>query len=88
MKYLVKNKFMQIKRVGQYGLLLLITLLINVMSFANPPVPPSPGGNSGGGSNPDSVPFDSHMNLMFLLAGVAFALITIQQIQKKKKVIA
>lgn len=53
---------------------LLVTPLIGICQ------PPPP--NEGGG-NPD-VPFDSNMNMIFLAAGVLFAvIITVRQVRKK-----
>ena len=84
MKSLVKKQFMRMKKAGQYGLVLLIVMLFNVLSYGQEPSPP--GGYTGGGSDPDAVPFDSNMNLLFLVAGITFAVIVIVRIQKKKTI--
>ncbi len=58
---------------------LLVTPLIGICQ------PPPP--NEGGG-NPE-VPFDSNMNMIFLAAGVLFAvIITVRQLRKKNSVAA
>lgn len=58
---------------------LLVTPLIGICQ------PPPP--NEGGG-NPE-VPFDSNMNMVFLAAGVLFAvIITVRQLRKKNSVAA
>jgi hypothetical protein len=55
-----------------------IVLLAPLVSICQtPPSPPSGGGGV-------DVPFDSNMNLMFLAAGVLFAvIITVRQLRKK-----
>ncbi len=58
---------------------LLVTPLIGICQ------PPPP--NEGGG-NPE-VPFDSNMNMVFLAAGILFAvIITVRQLRKKASVTA
>ena len=58
---------------------LLVTPLIGICQ----PTPP----NEGGG-NPE-VPFDSNMNMIFLAAGILFAvIITVRQLRKKASVTA
>lgn len=58
---------------------LMVTPLIGICQ------PPPP--NEGGG-NPE-VPFDSNMNMVFLAAGVLFAvIITVRQLRKKASVTA
>ncbi len=58
---------------------LMVTPLIGICQ------PPPP--NEGGG-NPE-VPFDSNMNMIFLAAGVLFAvIITVRQLRKKASVTA
>lgn len=64
----------------------LVNLVLTVIVLAMPLVsicqitPPSPP-NGGGGVD---VPFDSNMNLMFLAAGVLFAvIITVRQLRKR-----
>jgi hypothetical protein len=47
-----------------------------------------PGGppNEGAGSDGSAVPFDDNMNLLFLAASIAFAvMITIKQLRKKQQ---
>jgi hypothetical protein len=61
-------------------------LTVAACLLANPFValaaPPDPGAGAG---NPDGVPFDSNMNLMFLAVGVVFAaFVLVKQIQKRK----
>lgn len=59
--------------------ILLVTPLIGICQ------PPAP--NEGGG-NPE-VPFDSNMNMVFLAAGILFAvIITVRQLRKKASVTA
>ena len=55
-----------------------VVLLAPLASICQtPPAPPSGGGGV-------DVPFDSNMNLMFLAAGVLFAvIITVRQLRKK-----
>jgi len=44
--------------------------------------PPTPGG----GVNTDAVPFDDNMNLLFLAAGVVFAMVVVvKQLKQRKK---
>lgn len=58
---------------------LLVTPLIGICQ------PPPP---NGGGGNPD-VPFDSSMNMVFLAAGILFAvIITVRQLRKKSSAAA
>jgi hypothetical protein len=62
-----------------------LTLLIVPMIGFTQVGPPPP--NEGGG-NPE-VPFDSNMNMIFLAAGVLFAvIITVRQLRKKASVTA
>jgi hypothetical protein len=61
---------------------LLATPLAAICQDDDPPLPP-------GGTNPDAVPFDSNMNMIFLAAGILFAVfITVRQLRKKASVTA
>ena len=64
------------KRKANQILVLLLVWVVPAISFAQPPGP-GPGGAEG-------VPFDDHMNLLFLVVGLAFAaFVTIKQLRKK-----
>ena len=69
------------KRRANQIIVLLLVLVIPALSFGQTtdPVPgPPPGGGEG-------VPFDDNMNLVFLMLGVAFAvLVTLKQLRRKK----
>jgi hypothetical protein len=66
------------KRKAIQFLVMLLVLVIPAISFGQPPA----AGNGGG--TPDAVPFDDNMNLLFLVAGIAFAvLVTIKQLRSK-----
>jgi len=68
------------KRKAIQFLVMLLVLVIPAISFAQNP-PPDPGN---GGGPADAVPFDDNMNLLFLVAGIAFAvLVTIKQLRSK-----
>ena len=59
-----------------------VLLLTPLIGICQPPPP-----NEGGG-NPE-VPFDSNMNMIFLAAGILFAvIITVRQIRKRASVTA
>jgi hypothetical protein len=68
------------RRIWYYFLPLVFALVQVQAVFAqtvNPP--PPPGGGGGGGGNPDGpldplIPFDSTLNLLFLLVAAGFAL--------------
>jgi hypothetical protein len=67
-----------------YAIILLCTLAIPGIGYSQP-APPGPGGG-----NPDSplgVPFDDHLNLLLLMAGVVFAVVTLVKLQKKRVII-
>jgi len=67
------------KRKAIQFLVMLLVLVIPAISFAQ--TPPGPGD---GGGPADAVPFDDTMNLVFLVAGIAFAvLITVKQLRSK-----
>ena len=64
------------KRKATQILVLLLVWVVPAISFAQPPGP-GPGGAEG-------VPFDDNMNLLFLVVGIAFAvLVTVKQLRKK-----
>ena len=64
------------KRRANQFLVLLFVWVVPAISFAQPPGP-GPGGA-------DGVPFDDHLNLLFLVVGIVFAvLVTIRQLRKK-----
>jgi len=68
------------KRKAIQFLVMLLVLVIPAISFAqNPPDP----GNGGGPA--DAVPFDDTMNLVFLVAGIAFAMIVVAKRLKEWK---
>jgi hypothetical protein len=65
-------------------ILMVFTFLSPLLSIAQAP----PGSPNGDGSAPTgesgAVPFDDNMNLIFLVAGLAFAvMVTIKQLRKK-----
>lgn len=62
---------------------LLVTPLVTISQIVDdPPGPPAEG------TNPE-VPFDSNMNMIFLAAGILFAvIITVRQLRKKASVTA
>jgi hypothetical protein len=65
----MKNKLIQY-------LVIVLVVIIPIVSFGQP---------SGPGPGSEAVPFDDNMNLLFLVSGIAFALmITIKQLQKKQ----
>ena len=66
------------KRKAIQFLVMLLVLVIPAISFGQPPGP------GDGGGPADAVPFDDNMNLLFLVAGIAFAvLVTIKQLRSK-----
>lgn len=71
------------KRLTQ-TLALVVLFLLPSMLFAQPIGP----GPAGGGGAPE-VPFDDNMNIMFLVAGVLFAVvITVKKLRKRAIVTA
>lgn len=61
----------------------LLVMPLVTISQITPPLPPE------GAPNPDAVPFDSNMNMIFLAAGILFAvIITVRQLRKKASVAA
>jgi len=69
------------KRKAIQFLVMLLVLVIPAISFAQNP-PPDPGN---GGGPADAVPFDDTMNLVFLVAGIAFAMIVVAKRLKEWK---
>ncbi|MFT3679550.1 MAG: hypothetical protein QM791_04715 [Ferruginibacter sp.] len=66
---------------------LMLGIVIPAIGLAQPGALPS-GPEVGGGEdqNPDAVPFDGNMNLVFLGIGVLFAVLIIwQEIRKRRK---
>ena len=64
------------KRRANQFLVMLLVWVIPAISFAQPP-DPGPGGA-------DGVPLDDNMNLVFLVVGIAFAVvITVKQLRNK-----
>ena len=64
-------------------LLMLLTFLMLSPILAISQGPGGPG-NGGGPPTGDAVPFDDHMNLVFLVVGLAFAaFVTIKQLRKR-----
>jgi hypothetical protein len=68
------------KRKAIQFLVMLLVLVIPAISFAQ--TPPGPGD---GGGPADAVPFDDTMNLVFLVAGIAFAMIVVAKRLKEWK---
>ena len=65
-------------------LLMLLAFLILSPVLAISQTGPGGPGNGGGPPTGDAVPFDDHMNLVFLVVGVAFAaFVTIKQLRKR-----
>jgi hypothetical protein len=59
-------------------LVMMLVLVVPAISFAQP------GGPGAGGGEGTAVPFDDNMNLVFLVAGIAFAImVTIKQLRNK-----
>jgi len=70
------------KRKAIQFLVMLLVLVIPAISFAQSP--PGPGD---GGGPADAVPFDDTMNLVFLVAGIAFAMIVVvKRLKEWKKI--
>ena len=64
------------KRRANQFLVLLLVWAVPAISFAQPPGP--------GVGGADGVPFDDHLNLLFLVVGIAFAaFVTIKQLRKR-----
>jgi hypothetical protein len=83
MKSKLKSIAEHCKTAGVY-ICMLCLMALPAIGFAQP-APPGPGGG-----NPDSplgVPFDDHLNLLLLLAGVVFAVIKYVKQQKEKLLI-
>jgi len=61
-------------------MLFMLALPLIGISQTPPPGPP------GGGGPADAVPFDDNMNLLFLAAGLVFAMVVVvKQLQQRKK---
>jgi hypothetical protein len=74
---------LQAKLVNVASKLMKSNLLLTTALLAAPFLAQSQPGEPPAGGTPD-VPFDSNLNLMFLAAGLAFAVfITIKQVRKK-----
>lgn len=70
----------------KFSTLMLLALIILSPFLGIAQTPGSPGGGTGGapGGEAGAVPFDDNMNLIFLVAGIAFAvMITVKQLRKK-----
>jgi len=65
---------------------IVLAALVPVFSYGQLPTPPPPNGNVGpnSGTNPDSVPFDGNMNILFALVAIVFAIVVIRHMQKRQ----
>jgi hypothetical protein len=71
-----------IKQLVQNLIVLLLLFVLPVITFGQ--TPPPPGGSGGLPDSPLGVPFDSHMNLLLLFAGIVFATVVIMRIHVNK----
>jgi hypothetical protein len=64
---------------------IVLAALVPVLGYTQP-TPPPPNGNGGNqtGTNPDSVPFDGNMNVLFALVAIVFAIVVIRHMQKRQ----
>ena len=70
------------KKISKITAIVLVSLA-PVFGYSQLPGPNGNGGN-GTGTNPDSVPFDSNMNILFAMAAIVFAVVVIKHLQKRK----
>jgi hypothetical protein len=77
-----KSKTMiTVKKNLTKALVIAVTAILPAVGFGQPPGP----GDAGGGGNPDGVPFDTNLNLIFLAVGLLFAgFILARQLKKRK----
>jgi len=62
--------------------IMLFALVLPLIGISQ--TPPGPGDGTGGPA--DAVPFDDNMNLLFLAAGLVFAMeVVVKQLQQRKK---
>ena len=80
----VKDKLRGAIKFTGRCMVVLVILLLPALGYSQPSSPP---GNGGSPDTPLSVPFDSKLNLLLLLAGVVFATIIIVKMQKNKAVV-
>jgi len=66
------------------GFAMLYVSVIPAIGYSQSPPPPGPGGNGGNPDSPLGVPFDTNMNIMFVLVAVVFAVIVLKRIQKER----
>ena len=83
MKYKLINKAVQISRIAKYSLLALVLFILPGLASAQPTPPTGNGGTNGGiPDNPLSVPFDNHLSILLLAAGIILAMVVITRLKK------
>ena len=87
MKNMIMTKGAQPGKRVQYILLALCLFILPGIVSAQP-TPPTGSGGTGGGipDSPLSVPFDSHLAILLMAAGVVFAVNIIVRMQRKKSI--
>jgi hypothetical protein len=71
-----KMKLTSISNKLQKAAIIFVSVVVPAVGFGQPPGP----GDGGGGGNPDGVPFNDNMNLIFLAVGLVFALVVLKKV--------
>jgi hypothetical protein len=81
MKFLNNNIKFGLQATLTKAIVLSVAAILPAIGFCQPPGP----GDGGGGGNPDGVPFDANLNLVFLAAGLLFvSIVVVKQLKKRK----
>lgn len=75
-----KMKLTSISNKLQKAAIIFVSVVVPAVGFGQPPGP----GDGGGGGNPDGVPFNDNMNLIFLAVGLVFAVVILKRSFFKK----
>lgn len=80
MKFSINNIKFSLQTTVTKAIAIIIATVIPAIGFCQPPGP----GDGGGGGNPDGVPFDTNLNLVFLAAGLLFvSIVVVKQFRKR-----
>jgi hypothetical protein len=80
MKYLLKIKQYCVKQLLQSIIAVLVISILPNIVFGQVPTPP--GGNGSLPDNPLSVPFDDHLSIFLLIAGIILSIVVIMRFKK------
>ena len=85
MNFLNNNSKFGILTIVAKSMALFAATIVPAIAFCQPPGP----GDGGGGGNPDGVPFDASLNVVFLAVGLLFiSIVAVKQFRKRKTVTA